>query len=63
MSDRDTFERAAQKGRSSLSGEFLHFLKTNKKWWLLPILVFMAIFGMLVLIGGSGLAPYIYTFF
>lgn len=40
------------------------FLKTRKKFWLLPIIVVMLIFGILLfLASGSALAPFIYTVF
>ncbi len=44
--------------------EYLTFLKENKKWWLLPIVVMLLLFGLLiVLTKGSALAPFIYTIF
>jgi hypothetical protein len=40
------------------------FLKVRKKFWLLPIIVFMLLFGVLiVLTGGSAIAPFIYAIF
>lgn len=40
------------------------FLKTRKKFWLLPIIVVMLLFGILLfLASGSALAPFIYTIF
>ena len=39
------------------------FLKHRKKFWLLPIIVIMLCFGVLLVLGGSGLAPFIYTLF
>lgn len=40
------------------------FLKTRKKFWLLPILVILLIFGILIILaGGTALAPFIYTLF
>ena len=49
---------------AGLVGEFWQFLKVRKKWWLLPIVVVMALVGaMLVLAQGSALAPFIYTIF
>ena len=40
------------------------FLKTRKKYWLLPVIIVMLIFGSLVIMaGGSALAPFIYTIF
>lgn len=44
--------------------EFFDFLKVNKKWWLLPIVVFLFLLGILiVLTEGSALSPFIYTLF
>lgn len=56
-------EVAQQQGDTSLPGELWLFLRDNKKWWLLPILVVLALFGLLVLLSGSGAAPFIYTLF
>jgi hypothetical protein len=40
------------------------FLKVRKKFWLLPIIFFMLLFGVLiVLTGGSAIAPFIYAIF
>lgn len=40
------------------------FLKVRKKFWLLPIIAFMMLFGVLiVLTGGSAIAPFIYAIF
>lgn len=58
-----TFEQAAQEGRSSIFGEFYHFLLHNKKWWLLPILVVLLGVTALVLLSSTAAAPFIYTLF
>ena len=40
------------------------FLKNRKKFWLLPLIVIMLMFGALLLFaGGSAIAPFIYTLF
>jgi len=40
------------------------FLQVRKKFWLLPIILFMLLFGVLiVLTGGSAIAPFIYAIF
>lgn len=57
------FDDLARQKRPSLASEFWSFLKYNKKWWLLPILVTLLLLCLLVLVGGSGLAPFIYTVF
>jgi hypothetical protein len=43
--------------------EFFGFLAANKKWWLLPIIAVLLLFGVLVLLSSTGLAPFIYTLF
>jgi hypothetical protein len=60
---RNDFEQEAARGRSTLAGEFIHLLANNKKWWLLPILLCLAILAALVFLGGTGASPFIYTIF
>ena len=44
--------------------EFWQFLRARKKFWLLPIIVMMALFGgLIVLTQGTAVAPFIYTIF
>tara|TARA_B100001094_G_scaffold244260_1_gene240541 strand:+ start:542 stop:694 length:153 start_codon:yes stop_codon:yes gene_type:complete len=44
--------------------EFLEFLGQRKKYWLLPIIIILALFGFLIIISqGSAVAPFIYTIF
>ena len=44
--------------------ELWKFLKVRKKFWLLPIIVMMVVFGGLVVLAkGSAVAPFIYTIF
>lgn len=49
--------------RPSLISEFWLFLKTNKKWWLLPIVIVVLLLGVLVFFSGTPAAPFIYTLF
>lgn len=49
--------------RTGLVGEFVDFLKENKKWWLAPIIISILGLGLLVLLGGTAAAPFIYTLF
>ena len=44
--------------------EFWEFLKVRKKYWLLPIIIVLALFGGLIILSqGSAVAPFIYTIF
>ena len=54
---------AGEPQRTGMVSEFLYFLKTSKKWWLLPIIVVLVGFGLLVFLSGTAAAPFIYTLF
>jgi hypothetical protein len=58
------FEKAAaeQHGESLLS-EFWAFLRQNKKWWLLPIVIVLLVLGVLIFLSSTAAAPFIYTLF
>ena len=44
--------------------EFSDFLRERKKYWLLPIIIVLALFGILIVLSqGSAIAPFIYTIF
>jgi hypothetical protein len=49
--------------QSSFLGEFASMLMHNKKWWLTPIVLVLILFGLLIILGGSSYAPFIYTLF
>ncbi|MBN1974302.1 MAG: hypothetical protein JW787_11725 [Sedimentisphaerales bacterium] len=57
------FGKIASGKRPSIVSEFWYFLKHNKKWWLLPILIMLLLLGLIVLLGSSALAPFIYPLF
>lgn len=61
--DADEFTHEAQQARVGLVAEFWDFLKHNKKWWLLPILIVMVLIGALVVLSSTGAAPFIYPLF
>jgi hypothetical protein len=48
--------------RPSLLKEFWLFLKENKKWWLLPMIIMLVLLGVLLLASGTA-TPFIYTIF
>jgi hypothetical protein len=44
--------------------EFWEFIKVRKKYWLLPIILVLLLFGgLIVLTQGTAVAPFIYTIF
>lgn len=67
MADRQTessqFEREARARQQGFLGELWEFVTQNKKWWLTPIIIILVAFGLLIALGGTAAAPFIYTLF
>jgi hypothetical protein len=59
----DDFARRATQHSPSLLSEFVQFLAQTRKWWLLPIVLVLLAIGVLVVLSGTALAPFIYTLF
>lgn len=57
------FAREAENPSPGLVKEMWSLLRTNKKWWLTPIVVMLVLVGTLSVLAASGLAPLIYTLF
>ena len=55
-------EASREKSNHSLS-EFWLFIRNNKKWWLTPIIIVMLMVSALVMLSGTGAAPFIYSLF
>ncbi len=50
--------------KTQILGEFLQFLKQEKKYWLAPIAVVLVLFGLLLVFAqSSAIAPFIYSIF
>ena len=62
-SDANKFADAAEEGQVGIVREFWDFLLHNKKWWITPIVVVLLLVGLLVILSGSAVAPFIYTIF
>ncbi|HYC70261.1 MAG TPA: DUF5989 family protein [Opitutaceae bacterium] len=61
--DEKSFAEAAAEPPRGTVAELVHFLLHNKKWWLTPIIALLLLAGVLVVLGGTGAAPFIYTLF
>ena len=59
----EEFSREAQAGQVGFFAEFWDFLLHNKKWWITPIVIVLLLVGVLVMLGGTAAAPFIYTLF
>lgn len=60
---KDEFSERAAVRRRGPAAEFASFVLHNKKWWLTPIILVLALVAVLVVLGGSGVAPFIYSLF
>jgi hypothetical protein len=50
--------------RIRIVADYFQFLREQKKWWVLPVVTFLIVFGaIIVLAQGSALAPFIYALF
>ena len=59
----DFKDSARGQQQTGFVSELLYFLRTSRKWWLLPILVILVLFGVLLLLSSTAIAPFIYTIF
>jgi len=50
--------------KARVLSEFLQFLRQEKKYWLVPIVIVFVLFGLLIVFSqSSAVAPFIYTLF
>lgn len=55
--------RIAQR-RLGISGELLAFFVANKRWWMVPMLFMLLVFGVVLVVAqSSAIGPFIYTLF
>ena len=48
----------------SFASELWQFMRVRKKFWMLPIIIVMTLFGALVILSqGTAIAPFVYTLF
>ncbi|MFT5324912.1 MAG: hypothetical protein ACI8P0_002778 [Planctomycetaceae bacterium] len=58
-----SFAEAAEEEQPGLVREFAEFLIESKAWWLTPIIIVLLLVGLLVVLSGSVVAPFIYPIF
>ncbi len=59
----ESFQKAAEQKPVSLGREIFEMLRHNKKYWMIPIIIVLLLFGLLLILGTTGAAPFIYTLF
>ena len=62
MTDRKFSEIEPKKNKSLIS-EFLSFALHSKKYWLIPLVGILFLFGLLIFLSGTSAAPFIYSLF
>jgi hypothetical protein len=60
---KNAFEQAQQEKQAGILKESFLFLKYNKKYWMIPIVLTLLALAALILLGGTAVAPFIYTLF
>lgn len=60
---KNEFEQAGMDKELSLVQEFMVFVVQERKWWLTPVLLALGVVGLMVVLGSTGAAPFIYTLF
>ena len=55
------FASHAEQAQPGILAEFWDFFIHNKKWWITPIIVVLLLMGLLILLSGTSVAPFIYT--
>jgi hypothetical protein len=61
--DDTNFEALAAQKRTGLLREVGRFAKQTRKWWLVPLIVVLLGIGVLIVLGGTAAAPFLYTLF
>ena len=59
---KDEFLQAAGQEERGLVAEFVAFMAENKVWWMAPILIVFLLLGVLLVLGATGVAPFLYSF-
>lgn len=59
----DFKEAASSHTRRSLPREIFDFLRANKKWWLMPLMITILLLAITAYLSSTAAAPFIYTLF
>jgi hypothetical protein len=57
----DFLAEAGHDKQGGLVAEFIAFMRENKAWWMAPILIVLGLVGVLLVLGATGVAPFLYT--
>jgi len=62
-STKQEFEDQASKAQRGIIRELIDYLRYSGKWWLTPVILGLLLAGLIVVLGGTAVAPFIYTLF
>jgi hypothetical protein len=60
---RRELDRLAGEKDHSLAREFWLFIVENKAWWMIPLILVFGMLAVVLILGSTGAAPFIYTLF
>jgi hypothetical protein len=60
-SEREPLLKEAQ--NPGFFAEYWNFLRTSRKWWMLPLFILFLVLGVILVLGQTAVAPFIYTLF
>jgi Family of unknown function (DUF5989) len=63
VQDERNFQALASEKRTGFLREVGRFAKQTRKWWLVPLIVVLLGIGLLIVLGGTAAAPFLYTLF
>lgn len=61
--NKSSFAEAGEAKQTTLLSECFAMMNQNKKYWLAPLIIILLVFGLLITLGSSVAAPFIYTLF
>lgn len=61
--DDGDFQALASRKRTGFLNELGRFAMQTRKWWLVPLIVVLLGIGLIIVLGGTAAAPFIYTLF
>ncbi len=56
-------EKVQMDRNPGFAADLLQFVLQSRKWWLVPIVVVLVLFGAILVLGGTSAAPFIYSLF
>jgi hypothetical protein len=59
----ERFARSSEERNPGLVRELWQLIKEERKWWMVPVVVVLLVIGVLIVLGSTAAAPFIYSLF